>query len=316
MPPFPPPRNSMAFSNQPGPIGAIARFWLRSYAADYVALGFVATAFVLIQIFVTPFHRMFYLDNMAIQFPFAKVERVPIPLFPALVLLLWGLVTRPPASKFHISLLGLIASLTVTPFITDIIKNAVGRPRPDLIDRCQPESGTPQHKLVTWNVCTQANEHILQEGWRSFPSGHSSFAFAGLGFLSLFLAGQLHVFRPRADLGRCLLAFTPTLGAIMIAISRCEDYRHDVWDVTAGAVLGSSVAYFTYRRYFPSLADKKCHMPYDGTDAPFTSADGFVKLVDDEERLLSGVGNGAGEAEQEPSLQVRMDNVPRGQGGR
>jgi len=31
-----------------------------------------------IQLFITPFHRMFYLDNMAIQFPFAKSERVPM----------------------------------------------------------------------------------------------------------------------------------------------------------------------------------------------------------------------------------------------
>ncbi|GAM36757.1 PAP2 domain protein [Talaromyces pinophilus] len=311
MPPFPPPRNSMAFSNQPGPVGAIARFWARTYAADYVALGVVATGFILIQLFITPFHRMFYLDNMAIQFPFAKSERVPMPwcivysaVFPALVLLLWAIITRPSAHKLHVSFLGLAVSLMTTPFLTDIIKNAVGRPRPDLIDRCRPEAGTPEHKLVTFSVCMQANEHILQEGWRSFPSGHSSFAFAGLGFLSLFLAGQLHVFRPRADLGRCLIAFVPTLGALMIAISRCEDYRHDVWDVTAGAFLGSTVAYFTYRRYYPSLRDRGCHVPYD-LDA---KGEVFVKLADDEERLLHARASERG-SDQE-SLPIHMD-APR-----
>lgn len=239
--------------------------------------------------------------------------------FPALVLLLWAVVARPSAHKLHVSFLGLAVSLITTPFLTDIIKNAVGRPRPDLIDRCKPEAGTPGHKLVTFSVCTQANEHILQEGWRSFPSGHSSFAFAGLGFLSLyacaplsaidctdlrrFLAGQLHVFRPRADLGRCLFAFVPTLGALMIAISRCEDYRHDVWDVTAGAFLGSSVAYFTYRRYYPSLRDVRCHVPYDLD----VKGDGFAKLVDDEERLYHA--DGARGSDQE-SLPMHVD-VPR-----
>jgi diacylglycerol diphosphate phosphatase/phosphatidate phosphatase len=73
-----------------------------------------------------------------------------------------------------------------TPLITDIIKNTVGRPRPDLISRCRPQKGTPEHELLTISICTQTNEHILQEGWRSFPSGHSSFAFAGLGFLTLY----------------------------------------------------------------------------------------------------------------------------------
>ena len=140
--------------------------------------------------FVRPFHRMFYLDNMAIHFPFAKSERVSMRMsslifssdvnqnqlmdtawcivyaavFPALFLLLWAAIFRPSTHK-----------------------NAVGRPRPDLIARCIPEAGTPEHKLVTFSVCTQTNEHILQEGWRSFPSGHSSFAFAGLGFLSLYV---------------------------------------------------------------------------------------------------------------------------------
>lgn len=106
----------------------------------------------------------------------------------------------------------------------------------------------------------------------------------------------------------------------MIAISRCEDYRHDVWDVTAGAVLGSSVAYFTYRRYYPSLRDSKCHVPYDRADGSFAagSTDGFGKLADDEERLLSGgagglrVGSPEDLEEGPSSLQLHMDDVSRG----
>jgi len=116
-------------------------------------------------------------------------------------------------------------SMILSSFITDVIKNAVGRPRPDLIARCKPAAGTPENKLVNIEVCTETDHHILHDGWRSFPSGHSSFAFAGLGYLALFFCGQLHVFRPRTDLGRVLLALGPILGAAMIAISRCEDYR-------------------------------------------------------------------------------------------
>jgi diacylglycerol diphosphate phosphatase/phosphatidate phosphatase len=115
--------------------------------------------------------------------------------------------------------------MVLSSFITELIKNAVGRPRPDLIARCKPALGTPENKLVTFDVCTETNHHILHDGWRSFPSGHSSFAFAGLGYLALFFSGQLHVFRPRTDLGRVLLALSPLLGAALIAISRCEDYR-------------------------------------------------------------------------------------------
>src|ERR1700712_1810321 len=128
--------------------------------------------------------------------------------------------------------------MALTCFVTDVIKKAVGRPRPDLISRCTPGPETPKDQLVTIAVCTELDHHTLHDGWRSFPSGHSSFAFSGLGYLSLFLAGQLHVFRPRTDLARVLLALIPLLGAALIAISRCEDYRHDVYDVAVGSILG------------------------------------------------------------------------------
>lgn len=117
-------------------------------------------------------------------------------------------------------------SIFLTTFITDVVKNAVGRPRPDLISRCKPTSTTPKDVLVDILVCTETDHHVLQDGWRSFPSGHSSFAFSGLGFLALFFAGQMHVFRPRTDLTKALLAVSPLIGAAMIAISRCEDYRY------------------------------------------------------------------------------------------
>ncbi|KKA25231.1 PAP2 domain protein [Rasamsonia emersonii CBS 393.64] len=291
----------MPLSTQPGAAGALARFWRRTYAPDYVALSVVAVGWVMIQLFVHPFHRMFSLDNVALQYPFAQVERVSVyrnitdihrvwsviyaGVIPLIILVLWGIFFRPDAHKFHVTVLGLVVTLAVGSFITDLIKNAVGRPRPDLIDRCKPGRGTPDHELVTYTVCTQPNQHILDEGWRSFPSGHSSFAFGGLGYLAMFFAGQMHVFRPRADLARCLLVLAPLLGALMIAISRCEDYRHDVWDVTCGGLLGITVAYMSYRRYYPPLRSVRCHVPYDKSDVPLV--DGFSKLADDEERQES-----------------------------
>jgi diacylglycerol diphosphate phosphatase/phosphatidate phosphatase len=133
---------------------------------------------------------------------------------------------------------------------------------------------------VTYEVCTETDHHILHDGWRSFPSGHSSFGFAGLGFLALFFCGQLHVFRPRTDLAQGLFALSPLLAAAMIAISRCEDYRHDVYDVTCGSILGMAIAYFSYRRYYPRLRYQKCDEPFA---SKATDEEGFSKLRDDEE---------------------------------
>jgi diacylglycerol diphosphate phosphatase/phosphatidate phosphatase len=189
----------------------------------------------------------------------------------------------------------------LTSFLTDTIKDAVGRPRPDLISRCKVREGTPKHELVNWDVCTERDHHTLHDGWRSFPSGHSSFGFAGLGYLALFFCGQLHVFRPRTDLSKALLALSPLLGAVLIAISRCEDYRHDVYDVTCGSILGFAVAYFSYRRYYPSLRSAKCDEPYP---SKAMEAERYGKLRNDVESQRPAQGYALagmdGEDEDEP----------------
>ena len=96
----------------------------------------------------------------------------------------------------------------------------------------------------------------------------------------------MHVFRPRTDLAQVLLALTPLIGAALIAISRCEDYRHDVYDVTVGSILGVLVANFSYRRYYPGLRSSRCHTPYP-SQAETALVNGSGKVKDEEERIQS-----------------------------
>jgi diacylglycerol diphosphate phosphatase/phosphatidate phosphatase len=70
----------------------------------------------------------------------------------------------------------------------------------------------------------------------------------------------------------------------MIAISRLEDYRHDVGDVVTGSTLGFTVAYFNWRRYFPSLLAKGCDEPHPSPDGG-SSNGGFRRVRDEEESL-------------------------------
>src|SRR5271154_6842480 len=144
------------------------------------------------QFFLQPFHRLFSLDDLSISYPYAAIQRVPTNwnlvyggLVPFIVIVLWTLTVRLGMHAAHVSVLGLFISHGLSSFVTDVFKNSVGRPRPDLIARCKPMKETPEHILVSIDVCTETDPHVLQDGWRSFPSGHSSFAFAGLGFLAL-----------------------------------------------------------------------------------------------------------------------------------
>lgn len=286
-------------------IGSVARFWQRTYAPDYVGVTILAVAYILawneqLEFFAVPFHRLFDLSNISLAYPHAEKERVPVSMMflygggiPLVTIIIWLAACRAPSHKFHVTILAFFIGMLLTSFITDLIKNAVGRPRPDLISRCKPAAGTPTHTLVDWTVCTETDHHTLHDGWRSFPSGHSSFAFSGLGFLAMFLAGQMHVFRQEGDLTRGLIALAPLLGAAMIAISRCEDYRHDVYDVTCGSLLGVFVAYWSYRRVYPRLRNRHCHRPYE-TGAT-EEKHKFAKIGNDEEAntLQEGTGPSA-----------------------
>ena len=96
----------------------------------------------------------------------------------------------------------------------------------------------------------------------------------------------MHVFRPQTDLARVLLALSPLIGAALIAISRCEDYRHDVYDVTIGSILGLLIAYFSYKRYYPGLISTHCDVPYPSRSET-AMINGYSKMKDEEERISS-----------------------------
>ncbi|KAK3291227.1 phosphatidic acid phosphatase type 2/haloperoxidase [Chaetomium fimeti] len=310
----PPRSNSSGGGPSGGILASFSRFWQRTYASDYIGFVLLLVCYLLIQFFVEPFHRMFSLNDLRISFPHAEVERVPLlhdfiyALFiPLGLVTATNLITRAPRHKHHVTILGLAISLILASLLTDIIKNAVGRPRPDLLARCLPAPGTPRDQLVTVAACTQTGHHKLHDGWRSFPSGHSSFAFAGLGYLALFLAGQMRIFAHagagnlgehaqkvvRGDLVRALVCGAPLLGATMIAISRCQDYRHDVYDVGVGGLLGYTVGYWSYRRYWPRLGSGRCEEPYAGPpeageDGVGGGRGGYGRLGDEEEGLARG----------------------------
>ncbi|KAI1499915.1 PAP2 superfamily protein [Biscogniauxia marginata] len=277
-------------ARQGGWPSSIAKFWNTSYAPDYVGFTALLTAYLLIQFFVEPFHRMFFINNLNIAFPHAEVERVPVYLnivyaafIPLAVLLLYNSAARASFHKHHNTILGLAIALILSSFLTDVVKNMVGRPRPDLIARCKPAAGTKPNVLVTIDVCTETAHHTLHDGWRSFPSGHSSFSFSGLGYLALFLSGQLRIFRDKRDLGRSLICLSPLVGATMIAISRCQDYRHDVYDVCVGSVLGFTVGFWSYRRYWPRLSSRQCHEPYPSPGEEMEDREGWRRVHDEEE---------------------------------
>ena len=104
-------------------------------------------------------------------------------------------------------------------------------------------------------------------------------SFAGLGFLSFYLAGKLHLFDQRGHTGKAWVSVVPLMGACkiflpffakslipgdiaLVAISRTMDYRHHWHDVLIGSLLGLSLSWFSYRQYYPPLSHPLSHRPY------------------------------------------------------
>ena len=63
-------------------------------------------------------------------------------------------------------------------------------------------------------------------------------SFAGLGFLSWYLAGKITVFDRRGHVAKLCVVLLPLLVAAMVAISRVDDYWHHWQDVCTGGALG------------------------------------------------------------------------------
>ncbi|GAA5978862.1 hypothetical protein JCM5350_004850 [Sporobolomyces pararoseus] len=231
----------------------------------------------------TGYKREFSLSDTSIQHTYAVHERITFGecivyagVIPAVLIILTSLGWRRSFWDLHNGILGLLLSVSITTVATQVIKVTVGRPRPDAIDRCQPVQGAENlavYGLATVaRVCTVTTGKIIDDGFKSFPSGHSSFAFAGLLYLSLYAAGKMHLFDRRGHAIKAWIAVTPCIGATLIAVSRTMDYRHHATDVIAGALLGSWVAVLTYHLYYPTLFSPNCHLPFSPRIPPSNSA--------------------------------------------
>ncbi|KAJ3523330.1 hypothetical protein NMY22_g11488 [Coprinellus aureogranulatus] len=238
---------------------------LLSYAPDWVlTLALAALFFSLDK--VEGYRRVFSLEDTSLRHPYTLHERVPnlwlyiiCGLVPLVALPLINFFTVRSWWDFHNSWLGLVLGLSLTGSITQFVKITV-----DIVARCMPPEGAtdPVFGLTSWEICTQTENKILRDGFRSFPSGHSSMSFAGLGFLAFYLAGKLHLFDKRGHAGKAWISLAPFSAAALVAISRSMDYRHHWHDILVGSTLGVVVSFFAYRQYYPSLASELSHQPY------------------------------------------------------
>lgn len=131
---------------------------------------------------------------------------------------------------YHVSMVNLWMVLGINSALTNILKLYISNFRPDFIDRCNPIENLKPDVLYDITICQQENLKILYEGLKSTPSGHSSFAMAGLGYLYYWQLSHVHV--------NSIYHIWCIGLIILIMISRVLDHRHHWYDVLSGGLLG------------------------------------------------------------------------------
>lgn len=100
-----------------------------------------------------------------------------------------ALIWRRKLWEWNTGWMGLALSLATAFMVTQGMKLLFGKPRPDLLSRCRPDLSRlqetainpivgatfdPAWVLVTDAICTNTDEDIMKDGFKSFPSGHAS----------------------------------------------------------------------------------------------------------------------------------------------
>ncbi|KAG5532329.1 hypothetical protein RHGRI_026832 [Rhododendron griersonianum] len=213
----------------------------KKHKHDWLILLLLVVIDVVLNV-IHPFYRFVGKDMMTdLKYPL-KDNTVPVwavPIYAVLlpiVVFLLIYIRRRDVYDLHHSILGLLFAVLITGVLTDAIKDGVGRPRPDFFWRCFPDG---VDKYDQWgNVVCTGEDSVIKEGHKSFPSGHTAWSFAGLGFLALYLAGKIEAFNRKGHVAKLCIVFLPLLLAALIHL-----YKLDI--------AGFSVATFCYLQFFP-----------------------------------------------------------------
>lgn len=141
----------------------------------------------------------------------------------------------------------------------EFVKSSVGALRPDYLHRCFPTGFNLELINSTVPVCEpQVDQHLLDEGRRSFYSGHSTFTMTcfvhtALYAHSLIRSSGLNVF---GGFGTGLVGFF-LLPGFFVCITRFQEYRHWPGDIITGMIAGTFYAIICFKTYFPWIRNLK-----------------------------------------------------------
>lgn len=180
------------------------------------------------------------------------------------------------------AVMGTIWSVLIATLFQVTLKQLIGGFRPTFLDVCKPDlerlaehntselNGSGFQKIFyTLDICTEKDYWLIKDAITSFPSGHSTAAFAGFGFLFLWLNAKLKVWGDhRPAFWKLVATMLPLLGALGIACSLTIDAAHNWYDIVAGSTLGLVTSLAAYRASYAAVWDWRYnHLALQGREA-------------------------------------------------
>ena len=168
------------------------------------------------------------------------------------------------------AILGLLYSLITAAVFQVMLKCLIGGLRPHFLAVCDPkvppfaqQAGTGWTQIMYDRSICRGDKDEIDDSLESFPSGHSTAAFAGFIYLFLYLNAKLKVFANyHPSYWKLIAVYAPVLGATLIAGALTIDEFHNWYDVVAGAIIGSAMALSAYRMVYASVWDfRSNHVP-------------------------------------------------------
>ncbi|KAF7338514.1 putative lipid phosphate phosphatase 3, chloroplastic [Mycena venus] len=299
--------NANAKRTQPG-AAAPFRFgtWIRLHGIDLVTMALMGALGLGIYEAPPAPNRSFplYFQNGQVVYPeFAyPIRKEIVPIFAAALIAFFVpfffialfQARRRSLDDLCTTTLGLLKSLITAAVFQVWLKWLIGGLRPHFYAACQPSiqpgdapSGIGFAALMyDRSVCT-GDKNTIDDSLESFPSGHSTAAWAGLGYLALYLNAQLKVMSAHNPAyWKMILMFAPLLGATLISGALTIDefhnwYRYPLFDFRFNHILLPRTTSLLHRQPFFATADSGPFFDYaprpeyTTTQMPFTREGGW-----------------------------------------
>lgn len=298
-----------------------------SYVFDFLFYSVVLILSATLGRTLPPRYHEFLLYDISLRFTYFPENAIAVPVWlltlisaglPLLQFLAFSiflpLTIKRRVWDFFAGILCLLGAMATQLLATVLLKNIIGLPRPDFIARCQPMfQNIPITRLSHVGICTQPDWALVQEGFRTFPSGHLSTIFTGMTITSLNVAARLQTFDNRNNSFKVFLTLFPIFIAAFVASTRVSDNRHFLRDIIAGSILGTFVGASFYFQYHPSIfnltnAGRSFPPRRFGIQTFFNNVGGFWRLDGNTDRLLEGHDIEQLSSEQ-LGEQVRVQNI-------